>query len=131
MIGLCKLENIMLDCLFKEEELVDGKSIVEPIVANGILNDFGFHPARLENHREDVQEMINQLHVEFKNGWSFLNLCVDQDGNHWGEHVDCEKLTVLAIALGLAEYKLPKEYWHALPGNMPYISFKFSDEQQQ
>lgn len=123
MIGLGKLENIMLDCLFKREELTDGKSNVKPIFAKGILNDFGFHPTRLESHREDIQEMINQLHIEFKEGWSFLNLCIDKNGNHWGEHPDCEKLTVLAIALGLAEYKMPKQYWHMLPGGMPYISF--------
>lgn len=124
MTQVKRLEEIFLDCLFKKHEIINDKPICKPTYVKGIMQDFGFHPIRLNGYKEEVQEMINQLCMKFKDGWSFLNLCIDKTGNLWtGSHAECERLVVLAIGLGLAEYKMHKEYWHMLPGSMPYISF--------
>ncbi|MDR0955651.1 MAG: hypothetical protein LBM73_00825 [Candidatus Nomurabacteria bacterium] len=61
--------DTFLDCLFKEEEIIDGQPIVEPVkVINdwfGRHTDFpgkiGFNPDRLEEHRPDVVKMLSQL----------------------------------------------------------------------
>lgn len=60
-------------------------------------------------------------------GWSFLNLCTDRHDRLWtGEHSVCEQLIVLAQALDLATYPMPRDMWEILPGGMPYVMFKRS-----
>ena len=55
-------------------------------------------------------------------GWSFLNMCVDKDGNQWtGFHEIVDKLLMLGIAIGKMSFLLPKQMWSILPGGMPYV----------
>lgn len=116
-----KVETIFLDCLFKEEE--DKSNYVK---AEGIMNTVGFHPGRLELHKEEVTELLQELPKEFLKsgggGWSFLNACQDKHGNQWtGLHQTMEQLFLLGIALGKVAFQLPREVWSALPGGMPYL----------
>ena len=119
--------DAFMDCLFKEDEPHDGYILVE-----GITNKFGFHPQRLERKRETIKEILSMLPNEFKDtslggegGWSFLNLCVLQDGYQWtGMHRVQEQLMCIAIGLNLMEYLLPREMWPALPGSVPYVMIK-------
>ena len=53
-------------------------------------------------------------------GWSFLQACVDKNGNHWGEHSNMEELFCLGIAIGKVESLLPRDMWKVLPGGVPY-----------
>ena len=79
-----KVFKIFEDCLFKDDEIISGKPIVEPIIVEGILNKFGFHPDRLKYHAEEIAGLLNELPSEFQEtkggGWSFLNACNDKDG---------------------------------------------------
>ena len=54
-------------------------------------------------------------------GWSFLALCMDKNGEIWGEHESVEELICLGIAIGMVGYSTPREMWSILPGGMPYI----------
>jgi hypothetical protein len=96
-----RVHEVVMDCLFKEGEPTEPHVRVE-----GIVQNFGFHPGRLAEHRSEVQEWISQLPKEFLKsgggGWSFLNLCNTADGEQWGEHPDMQALCVLAIGLQLA-----------------------------
>ena len=125
MISAKRVEEIFTDCLFKEDELIDGKPVVEPVVIEGIANNLGFHPQRLESHRDEVKSILLELpEMFFKSkggGWSFLQACVDRSGYQWGEHMNMEQLFSLGIGLKLASYCMPKEMWSILPGGMPYI----------
>jgi hypothetical protein len=119
-----RVGEVFVDCLFK-----DGESQEKFVLAEGVVGKYGFEPTRLESHREDVKELLSQLPPEFQEGtgggWSFLNACNDKDGNQWtGEHRVMEQLFVLGLALGLVESQLPREYWVALPGGMPYYMVK-------
>jgi hypothetical protein len=120
------VDTIFKDCLFKSEEVVDGKPIIEPIMGEGILNNFGFHPERLESHRIEVAEMLSQLPDNFKKtkggGMSFLNACMTKDDRQWGEHRNMEQLFSLGYALKLVTYPLSREFWDTLPGGVPYIT---------
>lgn len=113
------VETVIKDCLFLDEE---DKS--NPVISEGIMNAFGFHPERLESHREDIRSMLSALPDEFHadkgGGMSFLNACMTRDGEHWGEHPSMDKLFVLGQALGLAKLALPRAMWNVLPGGMPY-----------
>ena len=118
------VEEVIVDCLFKDGEVKDQAVIVE-----GITHKFGFHPDRLNNHKENIHSMLKQLPDSFQKdsggGMSFLHACNDKDGNQWtGLHKTMDGLFVLGFATEQAELCLPREMWDALPGGMPYIVVK-------
>lgn len=124
-----KVKNIFMDCLFQENEIVDGKPIVEPIISEGIICIVGFHPERVKNHTEEIINMLNELPAEFHEktggGWSFLNACNDKHGNQWtGLHQTMEQLFQLGIAIGKVSCLLPRDQWKSLPGGVPYYQIK-------
>lgn len=109
-----------MDCLFKE-----GEDTTNYVKVEGIVNVFGLHPQRLEEKRELVTALLAELPEEFKEGWTFLNLCTTKDGEQWtGMHNVCEQLVVMAIGLGLMEYTMPRAMWVILPGGVPYLTVK-------
>jgi hypothetical protein len=127
MINANEVTEAFRDCLYNEDEIVDGEPIVEPVVGKGVIMDFGFHPERLEQKRQQVVEWLSQLPHQFRKdseggGWSFLNFCVTEDGDIWtGEHRTAEQLVALGGGLGLIRFQLPKMLWSSLPGGMPYL----------
>ena len=123
-----KVEKIFKSCLFRNEEVVNGKSIVEPIIVEGLTSKFGFHPKRVEMHKKEIIECLDQLDDKFKSsgggGWSFLNMCNDKNGNQWtGLHRVMENLVCIGIATGKVSYQFPRNLWVALPGGVPYIIY--------
>lgn len=133
------VDTIIKDCLFTDEEVVDlslhgvdsndTEALAEAghaVIVAGVVRSFGFHPERLEKHRDDVKSMLAQLPEEFREdkggGMSFLNAVVRADGEQWGEHMNVDALFTMAVGLKLATYMLPREMWSAFPGGMPYIS---------
>ena|SRR3990167_5404338 len=125
MITAEKVSEIFKDCLFKDEEMIEGKPIIAPVEVEGIISRFGFHPDRIKIHAGEIIELLNELPEEFKEktggGWSFLNACNDKEGRQWGEHNNMEQLFSLGIAIGKVKYCMPKEMWSMLPGGMPYL----------
>lgn len=116
------VEAVVKDCLFNEDE--DTSALVRGDTVQGI---FGFHPERLESHREEVKSMLEQLHDNFRaskgGGWSFLNMCERADGVHWGKHRSCALLIALGDALKLTSFPMPRELWPVLPGGVPYVIY--------
>ncbi len=113
-------EEAFMKCLFNEGE--DVKNYVE---VEGISSDFKFHFQRLEEKRELVKELLRQLPIEFKKGYTFLNFCVTKSGYCWtSEQRIGEQLLVMAIGLKLASYCLPKTMWSIFPGGVPYVIIK-------
>lgn len=127
MIDVNRIQEIVGDSLFRDEELAGGQPehVVE---GDGIIRKFGFHPERLEGHREDVRGMLMELSDDFMatkgGGMSFLNMPMDKDGHQWGEQVNAGDLCALGTALGLVSFPLPREMWEVLPGNVPYVMVK-------
>lgn len=124
-INATRVVEIVKDCLFSDEEIVDGKPDGEFIEVRGLMGGFGFHPGRIDQHRKEINDMLDQLPDSFSKskggGMSFLNMCVDKDDNQWGEHIHMDHLVCLGIAIGRAEY-LGREMASMLPGGMPYVS---------
>jgi hypothetical protein len=120
------VDKIIKDCLFRPEEIVDGKPPADAVIVDGVVRKFGLHKLRLDSHRQEVAEMLAELPDEFMvekgGGWSFLNMCTTRDGIQWGEHNNMEALMVLGCGLGLMKSQLPREAWSALPGGVPYVS---------
>ena len=120
-----KVEEVLFKCFYKSEEIEDGKKPDGCIEVQGITSNFGFHPERLKEHESQIIELLSELPETFKEGWSFLNMCYDKNGNQWtGMQRKMEALMVLGIAIGKIEYMFPREMWSALPGSVPYIIIK-------
>lgn len=122
------VDKIIRDCLFKDEEVVDGKPPADAVIVDGIVRKFGFHKQRLESHRPEVAEMLADLPDKFMagkgGGWSFLSMCNTRDGVQWGEHTNMEALMVLGCGLDLVEILVPRAMWAVLPGGVPYLQVK-------
>lgn len=102
--------------------------------AQGVEIEAVVHAARVDvtGHEQDIGDLVKQLPVEFQpasegggGGMSFLNMCTDRDGNLWtGMHLVMEQLCILALAADKIEWCLPRDFWGALPGGMPYLVVK-------
>jgi len=117
MIQSEKVTDIFLDCLYQEDEDSTNHKLIE-----GILCNYGLNPIKIENHRKSISEMVDNLPEDFKDGWSFLNLCYNKNMEQWtGVHRVCEQLLLLGLAIGRLEYLVPRELWKTMPGQLPYI----------
>lgn len=120
------VDAIFYDSLFRDEEVPVEGAPRDAVHADGIMMSVGFHPARLESHRADVRALLGQLPEQFSDkagmgGWTFLNACLDRDGNEWtGDQITMDKLFMLGMALGQVVSLFERELWSALPGGMPY-----------
>ena len=122
MIDSDRIGSIFMDCLFLDKEIVNGKPILDPVYCTGINRKFGFHPTRIEYHKEEIGNMIKELPDSSDSGISFLSMCEDKTGEQWtGFHARMEQLLVLGIAIGKLEYVLERDLWKELPGGMPYV----------
>lgn len=119
-----EVDRIFTDSLFFD----NAEDRTGAVVVEGIMTNCGFHPGRLESHREEIRELLSQLPRQFHTemaeqggGWSFLNACMTEAGELWtGDHLTMEKLFLLGTALEMVVCLLPREMWPALPGGMPY-----------
>lgn len=122
MIDAKELETVFLDCFYRDEEITDGQVPADVVKVQGITTNFGFHPGRLAANTPAIRAFVNQLPAQFRDGWSFLQLCTDANGDLWtGEHRVCEQLMALAIGAGLMRYCAPREMWLMFPGGVPYV----------
>ena len=120
------VEQVFRDCLFR-----DGEDTSNHVVAEGVRVKVGFHPQRLESHRQDVIGMLAELPKEFQaaggGGYTFLSACLDRHHRLWTDlHQVVEMLLVLGLALDLVAYcNEDREMWADIfPGGMPYFVVK-------
>jgi hypothetical protein len=121
-----RVNSIFRACLFQDDEIVNGKPVVDPVVTDLVSMTVGFHPQRLEQNRAAVVEIAKEVfsddfYEDRGGGHSFLQVPFDREGHHWCEHRTAEQLVGLCVALDFAAYPLPKSLWAALPGGVPYI----------
>lgn len=117
-----RVEEIFRDCLLNE-----GEDTSNHVLAEGIRITVGFHPERLERHKEEIAQLLMELPIQFRQssggGSSFLAACNDRHDNQWtGLHQRMEQLFQLGMATGLAKCLAPREMWPLLPGGMPYYA---------
>jgi hypothetical protein len=124
LIDPVRVHSIMMACLFKEEEREEPKKGYVDVT--GINIRVGFHPERLKSHKDEVLIILKNLPETFLEskggGWTFLNACIDREGEQWGQHSTMNELLMLGLGLGLVRIPIPREAWGALPGGMPYFT---------
>ena len=124
------VEDLFRLCLFTDEEMGDRPAGVAPegcVVGEGIMMKAGFHPGRLEEAKPALRDLLNELPDDFHKttggGQSFLNMCVDKNGEQWGQHPNMDQLICLSLAAGMGSYCMPRDQWEVFPGGMPYVVF--------
>ena len=110
------VEAVFKDCLANTAEHT----------LKGVLIEVAFNREKIAEHEQDIMQMLMQLPKEFHRpggcGWSFLNMCIDKNGNQWTDfHQTQDKLVCLGRSIGAVEFLMPRDLWKALPGGMPYI----------
>lgn len=60
------VESIFKDCLFADSEIVDGTPIGEYTKVEGISMKVGFHAGRLNSHKQEIIELLDELPDAFK-----------------------------------------------------------------
>lgn len=137
MIDAKRISEILDDCFFTEAEMsIDlGGEKRDHIAAQGLRCMVALHPGRVAKHKEEVKKILSNLGDEFMiekgGGTSFLNMCMDKNGNQWGEHPDMDELVMLGVACGFVSFPIPKDLWMTLPGGMPYIAVDLRDKETQ
>lgn len=131
-----KVREIMMDCLYKEEEISDPNQPPDgAVLIDGIVTKYALHPDRLKSHIEEITNLLSELPDAFQakvgGGWTFLNAREDKHGNQWGQHQDMEALFCLGIGIGKAQWLLPRDMWQVFPGGMPYVSIDTITEQEK
>jgi hypothetical protein len=121
-----RIHAILLDSLFKDDEITEGEIPANSVICEGVIKKVRMNRDRLELHKQEVREMLDDLPDNFKEeiggGWSFLNACMDKYGNQWRERVNIDELLIIAQGLKLVTIQFPREAWPLLPGAMPYFS---------
>ncbi|HYE68402.1 MAG TPA: hypothetical protein VEA58_07300 [Anaerovoracaceae bacterium] len=115
------VQRVFVDCLFSEAEFKG-----EGLRAEGVVITAMFNPVKIEGHRHEIESMLNECHPEFFNteqgGRSFLNLCMDKNGQIWtGDHHMCDCLICLGIAIAKLKLTPERELWQTLPHGLPFI----------
>lgn len=125
---MTKLTSSAVDILFRGCLVYNREDGRDSKLVEGIRTVFLFDPGKLSEKKEEIVAFLMELPESFREekggGWSFIQACMDKDGNHWGEHTHIEQLMTLGMGIDKVEYLLPREMWHALPGCMPYFVIK-------
>lgn len=118
---------VFKDCLYTDEEYtaIGSEAVYEQSVkVRGVVVKAGFNPVKIKKHKSEIRELLKQLPNEFSEengGASFLNACVDSEGNQWGEHRSLDELMCLGEAAKLVSV-VPQIMWPMLPGGVPYFT---------
>lgn len=137
-LNIENVDRIFSDCMFRShEEYEERKKEGLHVFVHSIQNPkvkIGFHPERIEAHRQEIREMLSQLPDGFfpgtGDGASFLQACYTKDGQLWtGIHLEMEKLCLLGVASKEMIILTPDPAIRvSLPGGMPY--FRVEKEKQ-
>jgi hypothetical protein len=99
------------------------------IKIEGVKMGAAFNTQRLEQKKAEIVEMLECLPNEFRitggGGWTFLNMCLDNEGNQWCDlHATMDELVCLGIGIGKLNFQLPRDMWSSLQGGMPFLVYK-------
>lgn len=123
------VERVFNDCLAEQRE---GAQLI-----HGVILKVAFDRSKVSANRENILSMLSLLPEPFQadrgGGWSFLNLCVDQNKHQWTSfHQTCDKLVCLGLAIGAVEFCFKqRELWQVFPGGMPYLTINLQKGGQE
>lgn len=129
------VSKVFSDCMYKggiksEQDIPHGSIIVEGISMTGV-----FDPARVEENKADIKELLLDINEDFSSkeagGTSFMALPFRKDGEQWGDQPNGQELMLVGIASGYMTYLVPPDGWKMLPGGMPYLVVSFDEKVEE
>ena len=124
MISPTRVREIVKSSLLGCTTLEEAQNDTDGIRVNGVTATFYFSKSKIEKFKNEISEMIDMLDPKFKSilGASFVMLCVDKNGVLWtGEHVICEDLLLLGIAINKMEIVEMDEMIINTLGGVPFV----------
>lgn len=120
------VHDTMSACLYDDPSIKTEADLpADALRVEGIVRNFALDPKRVAAHKDAIRSMVEELpasfHAKSGGGWSFLNACMLETGEQWGEQSSVEALYVLGQAAGFVKCLLPRDTWPLLPGGVPYF----------
>lgn len=112
------VDRIYKDCLATREDIENEDDYTK---AEGIDSVSFFNTEKLNNHKNEVKELVGQIRCIDK-GISFLNMSFDHNGSHttsYKSHM-CQ-LIKLGVASGFLQYTVDRQCIDNLPVYVPFI----------
>lgn len=121
MLDAARVTEIFLKCFWKAGEDPSDSLSVEGIKTKGAF----FSPTRLEDYREVIVAMLDELSDEFgerMGGASFVEAYLDRHDRKWAaEYPPVEQLFLLGLAVGKVAPLPPRETWVLFPDGIPLL----------
>lgn len=115
------VNDIFSYCLLTENEIVDGKPIVQSTYCEGIKFDYLFSTKRLSDKKESISTLIDLID-SVEDGISVNSLGKTKDGKEWTSSSDTlEKVMVLGVSSGDLIIPFSRELDKSLKGSVPYV----------
>lgn len=121
-LSVSNIETLYNRCVLKTSDLDKGRFEGDFTVGEGIKGESYFNTDKLNFSSDEIMGMISQLPEKVKDGISFDEFCVTDEGYKWGNERVAEMLIRLGNACGFLYFPAPREDWQYLPGGMPYIA---------
>lgn len=116
------ISDAYFDCQFKGNE-----DISNLVTVDGLYFNHVFHPQRLEEYRNIIILLLDELPKEVEKGCSYSMISFNKNGEQWANSiVVIERLVSLSIGLGVMKYCYPKVFWSKLPDGLPYVTTKMN-----
>lgn len=115
------VNNIFSYCLINENEIKDGKPIIQSTFCEGIRFDYLFSKERLSDKYADISSLIDSID-SIDEGISVGDMNVTKGGIRWTNSFDVlERTMALGVSSGVLILPFPREYDHSLKGSLPYV----------
>lgn len=116
-----RISSIYSDCLLRESDFDEDGLTCNFYEGNGVCGKAVFSIPRLNEHREELDDCISQIH-DIDKAPSFTEFYYDADGNKWTEEtVVVDMLVQMGMASSMLFYTLPEQLWEYLPDGVPFI----------
>jgi hypothetical protein len=114
------VQDTLAECRFRPDDRPG-----ENVAVDGVVHKFQLHRGRLEAKREFIEQLLEELPLEFRRtngpGASFLTACNDRHGEQWTDLQSVmEELFVLGVGTGKVLLVAGRQHWHLLPGGVPW-----------
>lgn len=111
------VHSIFTNCMFGMSDLF---APINPILITWYDTSIGFHPGRLEESRQVIEELLLNLNPRFRDGCSIKYLRKDDTGRNWGDEQSVIQLACLGLAVGACK-KIVSEKDKNAPEVPPYL----------
>lgn len=112
------VSDAYFDCQFKGNE-----DISNLVAVDGLYFNYAFHPKRLEEYRNIVILLLDELPKDIEKGCSYSRISLNKNGEQWtNSTIVIDRLVSLAIGLGLMRFCYARYLWSKLPDGLPYVT---------